>query len=65
MGAKGKQFKKRGANRDICREYISRAGLAVDLQSQRLWMIQIQSLSGTRRPCVGGLVMRKGYRLGL
>jgi hypothetical protein len=65
MGAKDKLFKRRGANRDICRENISEGGLAVDLQSQRLWMIQIQSLSGTRRPCVGDLVMRKGYRLGL
>ena len=65
MGAKVKILEQRGANRDMCREYISNAGLAVDLQSQRLWMIQIQSLSGTRRPCIRSLVRRKGCRLGL
>ena len=59
MGAKDNILTKRGANWDICRRNISKPGLAVDLQSQRLWTIQKQSLAGIRRPCRGGLLIRR------
>ena len=55
MEAKDKNLKRRGVlievNRDICSWNMLEPGLAVDIQSQRLWMIQLQSLSDTRRPC--------------
>jgi hypothetical protein len=59
MGSKDNILAWRGANWDICRRNISKPELAVDLQSQRLWMIQTQSLAGTRRPCRGSLLIRK------
>jgi hypothetical protein len=59
MGPKDNILTLGRANWDICRRNISEPGLAVDLQSQGLWMIQIQSLSGIRRLCRGGLLIRK------
>jgi hypothetical protein len=65
MGSKDNILRLGGASWDNCRRNISEPELAVDLQSQRLWMIRIQSLSGTRRPCRGGLLIRRAWRLGL